>query len=273
MILTDAPGSTPPDESFTTPAMKSVEFCASARVGANSIAAAANIVRMIPDDRNERMIPPQNVAGRSEPGRRRQAGRRREVRTWNLEVRTENGSPAGPSPARYMRIDSDNSFGGGKGRTGGNGRTGRTQRSAAEGSSAPRGGSLERRAVENSSSLVAHLLKDASHGAVFLRDAFLAGRVCRLTDTRYERERSVERADDVAHADLVGGPAQLVAAAGPLAAVHEATMLEGEQDAFEKLFRNRFLFGEIADEDRTAAMLFCQRHHRLQPVLAFARQH
>src|SRR5215468_6041017 len=131
MILTDAPGSMPPDESFTTPAMKPVEFCASARVGANSIAAAANIVRMIPDDRNERMIPPQTVSGRSGPGRRRQAGRRREVRTWNLEVRTENGSPAGPSPARYMRIDSDNSFPDTRGRKGGEGRkggAGRTQR-------------------------------------------------------------------------------------------------------------------------------------------------
>src|SRR6516164_7022243 len=69
--------------------MKPVELCAGARVGANNIATAANVARMIPDDRNERMISPQTVAGRSGPGRRRQAGRRREVRTWKLERKTD----------------------------------------------------------------------------------------------------------------------------------------------------------------------------------------
>ena len=109
------------------------------------------------------------------------------------------------------------------GRTGRTGRTSRTRRAHAEtASSSSRGGGLECRAVEDPRGLVADLLKDSPHGAVFFRHAFFAGRVRRLADARDEGERSVERADDVAHADLVGRAAQLVATAGSLAAVYEA---------------------------------------------------
>src|SRR5262245_35187937 len=143
------------------------------------------------------------------------------------------------------------------------------------GSSAPRGGGLERGAVENSGRLVADLLEDAADGAISFRHAFLAGRIGGLADARDEGERSVQRADDLADADLVGGAAQLVAAAGPLAAVDEAAVLEGEEDVLEELLRDRFLLGKVADEHGSAAMgvVLCKRNHRFQAVFPLARQH
>src|SRR5216684_7079667 len=80
------------------------------------------------------------------------------------------------------------------------------------------GGGRETGAVENARGLVAHLLEDAAYGAFALRHAFLTGGVRRLTDARDERQGTIERANDVADADLARLAPQLVPAVRPFAA-------------------------------------------------------
>ena len=135
------------------------------------------------------------------------------------------------------------------------------------------GGLRERRPVENPRGFVADLLKHTTNRAILFGDAFLTRRVRGLADARDERERTVERADDVANADLVRWATELVAAVRSFAAVDEAAMLQRDQNILEELLRDRFLFGKVADEHRSASVLACEQDHRLESVLAFARQH
>ena len=50
-------------------------------------------------------------------------------------------------------------------------------------------------------------------------------------------------------------------------------MLQGQQDVLEELLRDRFLLGEVTDEDRAGAVLASEQNHGFQSVLALARQH
>src|SRR5665213_252214 len=59
--LTDAPGSTPPDESLTVPEMTPVVPWATTNAGANSSAAAVMTERMSANDLNENMTPPKKI--------------------------------------------------------------------------------------------------------------------------------------------------------------------------------------------------------------------
>ena len=135
-----------------------------------------------------------------------------------------------------------------------------------------RGGS-EGGAVENPRRFVADLLEDASHGALFFRDAFFARGVRGLADAGDERERAVERPDNLSNADLFWRAPELVAAVRALAALDEAPMLQREQDVLEEFLRNGFLLGEVADEDGPVALFLGEQDHGLQTVLSFARQH
>src|SRR6478752_3266459 len=119
-------------------------------------------------------------------------------------------------------------------------------------------------AVEDPRGFVADLLEDAAHHAFLFRNAFFAGRVRRLADAGHEGERAVERAHDFSDADLVRGSTELIAAVGALAALHEAPMLQREEDVLEKLLRDGFLLGEIADQDWAVALFFGEEDHGLE---------
>ena len=57
------------------------------------------------------------------------------------------------------------------------------------------------------------------------------------------------------------------------AALHEAAVLQSEQDVLEKLLRNGFLLGEVADEDGSMALFAREQDHCLETVLPFPGKH
>src|SRR6185369_11325089 len=218
--------------------------------------------RVLDDTRDETGA----ALGEARRGRQKEKGCSDDERT----KRTEHGASRSGTPVVNVPVSDDSSNNNGDNNPD---RTGGMARRRSVPSSASRSGSFQRGAIENTGGLVADLLKDPADGAILFRHAFFARGVSRLADAGDEGERAVERADDVAHADVLRRPSELVPAAGTLPALDEAAVFERHQDVLEELLGDRLALGEIADEDRAAAMFLRQRDHRLQPVLSFPRQH
>jgi hypothetical protein len=60
---------------------------------------------------------------------------------------------------------------------------------------------------------------------------------------------------------------------GGLTALHQPAVFERQQDVLEELLGDGVVFGQIADQDRTAAGLARERQHRFQAVFALSGQH
>src|SRR4051812_18919970 len=134
-------------------------------------------------------------------------------------------------------------------------------------------GGQECRAVEDARGFVADPLEHAADGAIVFGDAFLARRVGSLADARDERERAVEGANDVADADAVRGPPELVAAVRTFPALDQAAVFQRDQDVLEEFLGDGVVFGELADEHGPVAVLAGERQHGLETVFPLASQH
>src|ERR1019366_8150905 len=84
-------------------------------------------------------------------------------------------------------------------------------------------------------------------------------------------KRPVNQPDDFAQPDLRRRPAQLVSALGAARALHDARILQFQQNQFQKLFRQVFFIGDVANPNRALPIMARQHHQRLQCVKPFLR--
>src|SRR5271170_1182401 len=82
---------------------------------------------------------------------------------------------------------------------------------------------------------VAHLFHNDPDAATALVPALAASHVCRLADAWQRRDRAVQHAYNVPHADLAGVAAEEISAALALLALEQPRVLEFEQNQFQKL--------------------------------------
>src|ERR1700675_2816857 len=83
------------------------------------------------------------------------------------------------------------------------------------------------------------------------------------------RERAINQTDDLAQPDLGWRPAQPVSAFGAARALHDARVLQFQKNQLQKLLRQIFFVGNVANSDRTLGVAPGQQHHRLQRIQPF----
>ena len=93
--------------------------------------------------------------------------------------------------------------------------------------------------------------------------------VPKLLRVAKRRQRPVNQANDFAEPDLGGCPTQLVPALGAAHAVHDAGILQLQQDQLQEFFRKPFLVGNITDADGALVIPAGQHHQGLESIQAF----
>ncbi len=86
-----------------------------------------------------------------------------------------------------------------------------------------------------------------------------------------EGDGAVDRRDDVAEGDGPGFASQHVAAADPSFRLDETSALEGEEDLFEIRLWEAGTCGDVADRDRSIAVIERQREQRPAGVVPSGR--
>lgn len=80
---------------------------------------------------------------------------------------------------------------------------------------------------------------------------------------------TVERADDLADADVGGWPGERIAAARALLRAQDAGIAQFEQDRVQELFRNIVPRGDLGDEGGLSGLQLSQVDKGLEPVFSF----
>ena len=82
-------------------------------------------------------------------------------------------------------------------------------------------------------------------------------------------ERALERAEHLAHPDLLGRPAQLVAAVGAAGRGHEAGVAQAHDELLEVGAGELLLGGDLGEARRALSEVPPELHHQPDAVLAF----
>ena len=106
-------------------------------------------------------------------------------------------------------------------------------------------------------SVVPDVQEHAAKSAVpFLRTRNIVSR----RDASDGRQDSIEMPDDLTHRNVFGIARQNEPANPSRDALHDTVRLEVQHDVLQETSRNIIFLGELADGDRTLAVVFDQRH-------------
>src|SRR5271170_3957828 len=118
-------------------------------------------------------------------------------------------------------------------------------------------------------SRVAHLFHHDSDAATALVVALATSHVRRFADAWQRRDRPVQHAYNVPHADLAGVAAEEISAALALLALEQPLVLELEQNQLEELVWNTFAPRHIGNKHGALSIFLGQNQHRLERVFRF----
>ena len=80
---------------------------------------------------------------------------------------------------------------------------------------------------------------------------------------------AVDQTDNLAEVNLRRWPLELVATLGAASALHHASILQLEQNEFEKFFRKLFFVSNVSNANCALIVVTGQHHHGLQSVESF----
>ena len=135
------------------------------------------------------------------------------------------------------------------------------------------GGTRSARVIESSAPLMASLTRTQSRLTVqrAVRSQAAAWRRV-LAGADHRGDRALERAQDVAHPDVLGRPRELIAAVGAAGAETPAGVAEAHDELLEIGARQLLLGGDLGQAGRPGAVVARELDHQPDAVLALRRE-
>lgn len=128
---------------------------------------------------------------------------------------------------------------------------------------------LQRHVVEDGGDRVADIAHRLAHMTVDRVGAIIAGLKRGAAGAADRRQRPIQRADDLADADVGGGTRQRIAAARALLRAKDAGIAQFEKDRVQELLRNIVSRGDLGDEGGLSGLKLSQVDKGLEPVFSF----